>query len=144
MILKKIILFGIAILALSTIFGFIKETFAAVGTEVWQSTRVNRPTRNMSYDLRGQPLSARFDPYTSPWNISTLPVGVARQPTNMQQPYLTQKQFQENSIGLTLEPEKTIQKGYLKGWPEAEINPVSSWINPALLNMHKRWGFYKF
>ena len=72
MLLKNVIIFILALCVLHKVF----ETFASVGTEVWQSTRANRPTRNMSYDIRGQPLSAAFDPYVSPWNISTLYVNI--------------------------------------------------------------------
>jgi hypothetical protein len=57
------------------------------------------------------------------------------------EPFMTQQQFETSSIGLTLPSEKTIETGYLAGWPEIEI-PVTSWINPALLNQEKRWGFY--
>ena len=96
----------------------------------------------MSYDIRGQPLSAAFNPYVSPWNISTLPV--AKHRTNLPGgPFLNKKQFETNSIGLTIGPDRTIKKGYLKGWP-ASGNGNSWWINPALLNMKKRWGFYMF
>lgn len=144
MLLKKIVVFILALCALTV---FVKEAFASVGTEVWQSTRAKRPTRNMSYDIRGQPVSAAFNPYISPWNISTLPITVARHPTNLttstSNSYLSPDQFKTNSIGLTLGPDKTIQKGYLKGWP-ASGNDPGWWINPALLNTSKRWSFYKF
>ena len=123
---------------------FARETFASVGTEVWQSTRANRPTRNMSYDIRGQPLSAAFNPYISPWNISTLPLSVARHPEMVtKNSYLDKDQFETNSIGLTLGPDRTIKKGYLKGWPASRNDP-GWWVNPALLNTEKRWGFYRF
>lgn len=135
---KNIILLLLAVILLKSIV----ETFAAVGTEVWQSTRVNRPTRNMSYDIRGQPPSARFDPRitlaTSPWGISSL--GSFRS-SGSSNSYLNEKEFKSHSIGLTLPKNKTIEKGYLKGWPLSE-ETESSWVNPILLNNEKRWGFY--
>lgn len=118
-----------------------RESFAPVGIEVWQSSRVNNPTRNMSYDIRGQPSSAPFDPYVSPWNISSIePTGMAQPPTT---PIMTKHQFETNSIGLTLPDEKIIEHGYLAGWPETGDIPTA-WLNPALLNQDKRWGFYSF
>ena len=137
---NKIMLFILFLCAISVASIFLRETFAAVGTEVWQSSRANRPTRNMSYDIRGQPLSTAFNPYVSPWNISTLPVPVAQRPSTFP---MTQTQFETNSIGLTLPKDETIKRGYLKGWP-APGNVTSSWINPALLNTQKRWRFYRF
>lgn len=48
---------------------------------------------------------------------------------------LTKNQFERYSIGITLSPQGTIQKGYLKGWPKAQTEP-SSWVNPILLDWH--------
>ena len=128
------IIIGIAIFK-----SIMKESFAPVGIEVWQSSRTNRPTRNMSYDIRGQPLSAPFI-NIGPWNQSTLPVSVAQFPRNT---FLTKQQFETNSIGLTENSSHTITKGYLKGWPASSPIPTSGWINPALLNNEKRWKFYQ-
>jgi len=137
--LKKIIIITLFVfIAYFLVKNILLERFAAVGTEVWQSSRVNNPTRNMSYDIRGQPLSAPFDAYISPWNVSTLPLGMVTHPNT---PIMTKHQFENNSIGLTLPESKTIEHGYLAGWPDVSDVP-SSWINPVLLNTEKRWGFY--
>lgn len=108
-----------------------------------------RSTRNMSYDIRGDPFPPTlFNPYVSPWNISTMQPSIygQRQLIRSRSPlantsYLTPYEFKTYSTGLVIPPTKTIQKGYLQGWPEIEENPIS-WINPALLNTEDRWAFY--
>jgi hypothetical protein len=136
--IKAIILFTLALISYS----FIIENFASVGTELWQSTRM---TRNMSYDLRGDPAPNPYNPFISPWNISTIP-SIDNRLVRSRSPlantsFLTPREFMTHSRGLSIGPDKTIKKGYLKGWPAIGHEPAV-WINPVLLNMNKRWGWY--
>lgn len=138
-------------LLLISLVNTLKETFASV----WRSSRIENPTRNMSYDIRGQPpsplsppspssSSQPFNPHSpiSPWGISTLPSPASA--TFPRNTFLTETQFKNNSIGLIdVNSGELVTKGYLKGWPKIQENK-GSWINPALLNTEKRWGFYAF
>ncbi len=93
-----------------------------------------RGTRNMSYDLRGDPVHNPIRPYV--WNNSS----IAAREAHKSQIGLPFEKFKKYSEGLTISNEKTVQKGYLKGWPAVD-DTTSGWIDPTVLD-ESNWRDY--
>lgn len=99
-----------------------------------------RGTRNMSYDLRGDPAPNPIRPYI--WNNSSIAAREARKNVVQHQIRLPFEKFKKYSEGLTISDEKTIEKGYLAGWPAVD-DTTSGWIDPTVLDdANTRWSDY--